>query len=399
MWALWASLLVALLGRSDALVHQSTTRWSSTEVHFDADLDYTTHVVKYRESQGGGWEIGFGESAYVAMRDDVGRTDGFERAIRERLETSRRGAVVLDLGTGPFALLALMAARHGARKVYAIEGDAAAARAAREVVRREVAAGRVRAGQVEVVEGVSTEVSLPERVDLIVSEIAGSIATEEGLRPTLEDAAARFARRPEESASWIPTAFATFAAPASYAPHVLAPDLDWRPVASAAPMRCSCRDVAVQLLAPPQPLEFVECRALGDGRSGWKEGPTVSFDVDVGRAGAIEKDVASALAPGGDLHPFTLGQDPARLARDVASHVSGLAMWPCLYLDDCGDVVVRARGPSGEPMLSSWQTAVALGPRAARVSDGTRIGARLDSYDAAGRLVAAPQYRLHMRWS
>ena len=50
-------------------------------------------------------------------------------------------------------------------------------------------------------------------------------------------------------------------------------------------------------------------------------------------------------------------------------------------------------------MLSSWQTAVALGPRAARVGDGARIDARLDSYDAAGRLDAAPQYRLRMRWS
>ena len=70
--------------------------------------------------------------------------------------------VVLDLGTGPFALLARFAAKYGAARVYAVEGDAAAAARARETVRREERAGRLRENQIVVLEGYSTAVSLPE---------------------------------------------------------------------------------------------------------------------------------------------------------------------------------------------------------------------------------------------
>ena len=56
---------------------------------------------------------------YEAMRDDVPRTESFARAIERRLKG--REATVLDIGTGPFALLAVIAAKAGAKKVYAIE--------------------------------------------------------------------------------------------------------------------------------------------------------------------------------------------------------------------------------------------------------------------------------------
>ena len=43
---------------------------------------------------------------------------------------------MLEIGTGPFALLALIAARAGARKVYAIEAQPEAARRARNAIRK-----------------------------------------------------------------------------------------------------------------------------------------------------------------------------------------------------------------------------------------------------------------------
>ena len=57
--------------------------------------------------------ISFDEKAYEAMRDDEGRTPLFEKAIRARLAGQEGQLTVLEIGTGPFALLALIAARAG----------------------------------------------------------------------------------------------------------------------------------------------------------------------------------------------------------------------------------------------------------------------------------------------
>jgi len=97
--------------------------------------------------------IAFDDSAYRAMRDDQSRTPLFQEAITRRL--SSEACTVLDVGTGPFALLAIMAARAGATKasypppslsghgdphssalkVYACEANPEAAKRAREAVK------------------------------------------------------------------------------------------------------------------------------------------------------------------------------------------------------------------------------------------------------------------------
>ena len=100
--------------------------------------------------------ISFDEGAYAAMRDDEGRTPLFERAIKDRL-AGTDDQTVLDVGTGPFALLALIAARAGAKKVYAVEASPEAAKRARAAV---AAANDVPRGVIEVVDGFSTEVNI-----------------------------------------------------------------------------------------------------------------------------------------------------------------------------------------------------------------------------------------------
>ena len=45
-------------------------------------------------------------------------------------------------------------------------------------------AGASKPGLIEVIEGFSTELTLPEKVDLCVFEICGSLASEEGLYAT-----------------------------------------------------------------------------------------------------------------------------------------------------------------------------------------------------------------------
>lgn len=53
---------------------------------------------------------------------------------------------VVDVGTGPFAVLAICAAKAGARQVYAIEADPTAAKLAREAIAREGLQDRVQVG-------------------------------------------------------------------------------------------------------------------------------------------------------------------------------------------------------------------------------------------------------------
>jgi hypothetical protein len=112
--------------------------------------------------------ISFDKSAYRAMRDDPTRTPLFEKAIEERLGKAPESQVVLDLGTGPFALFAIIAAEKGAGKVYAIEADPDAARSAREYVRKSGWKDVI-----TIIEGYSTQVILPEKVDFVVAEIVG----------------------------------------------------------------------------------------------------------------------------------------------------------------------------------------------------------------------------------
>jgi len=70
--------------------------------------------------------ISFDTSAYKAMMDDPSRTPLFEKAIIQRLNAAPGGPesmTVLDLGSGPYALFAIIPAQAGAGKVYALEAN------------------------------------------------------------------------------------------------------------------------------------------------------------------------------------------------------------------------------------------------------------------------------------
>eukprot|EP00927_Polykrikos_kofoidii_P010241 TRINITY_DN14335_c0_g1_i1.p1 TRINITY_DN14335_c0_g1~~TRINITY_DN14335_c0_g1_i1.p1 ORF type:complete len:418 (+),score=96.21 TRINITY_DN14335_c0_g1_i1:121-1374(+) len=102
------------------------------------------------------------------MLRDVARVEGYKAGI-EAAESRIRGATVMDIGTGS-GILAMMAARCGAKKVYAVEASPEIARVASRLAR---ANGFV--GVVEVVpkhlEEI-TEEDIPRgSVDVIVSEL------------------------------------------------------------------------------------------------------------------------------------------------------------------------------------------------------------------------------------
>ena len=92
---------------------------------------------------------------------------------------------MVDIGTGT-GIFALFAARLGARKVYAIEADDAI------MFGRRIAAQNGLDGRVEFIQGLSTEVQLPEKADLIVSEIHGVLPAYQRSLVSIIDARDRF---------------------------------------------------------------------------------------------------------------------------------------------------------------------------------------------------------------
>ena len=88
-------------------------------------------------------------------------------AYREALEKAvTPGCVVADIGTG-IGIFAVLACQLGARRVYAIEPDPVIE------VGREIAADNGVADRIEFIAELSTDISLPEPVDVIVSDLGG----------------------------------------------------------------------------------------------------------------------------------------------------------------------------------------------------------------------------------
>jgi len=112
------------------------------------------------------------------MVSDRLRTDAFAAAIREVVQP---GDVVLDVGTGT-GILAMFAAKAGARKVYAIDATDIA----------EVATDLVKANglsdQIQVIRGRAGELQLDQEVNVIISEWLGNAAFAEGMLHAVLDA-------------------------------------------------------------------------------------------------------------------------------------------------------------------------------------------------------------------
>lgn len=305
--------------------------------------------------------VSFTQDMYEAMVGDTERTDAFEQAISRRLrEYKGREAVVLDLGTGPFAVLALFAARAGASKVYAVEANADAAAEARAAVAR---ATDVAPGTIEVVEGFSTEITLPEKVDLLVAEISGSIASEEGMYTSIHDARLRHMKRPHDTTSYIPARCQTLVVPAAYSLHHRT-ECSW--VASGPPVRLACDSPWLLPLSSPQLWEdFAFDSELASPVSGAYTS-TLAFDIHAPALEDNRRQLAAQLkAHGVDAERAgARGRSLAELVADVASSLSGLACWPRLVLDEGTEteppIIIDSRGQGGEPRASHWQTVLPL---------------------------------------
>jgi amino acid adenylation domain-containing protein len=142
----------------------------------------------------------YDELAYHAMTSDERRNDSYRAAIAEKV----RGRVVLEVGTGPEALLSRFCAAAGARKIYAVEMLPDSYEKARRRVAEEGLEDRI-----EVILGDATKVDLPEPADVCVSEIVGAIGGCEGAAAIMNG----IRRHLREGAAMIPERSTTLYAP------------------------------------------------------------------------------------------------------------------------------------------------------------------------------------------
>jgi SAM-dependent methyltransferase len=134
------------------------------------------------------------------------------RALRE---TVRPGCVVVDLGAGT-GVLGFLALQAGAARVYAIERDPII-RLARSLARENGFEGRTR-----FIRGDALSVRLPERADVVVSDMVGRLGIDEGMA-TAVAAARRFLKPqgrfvPQRAELWV----APVHAPELHRRHVMA---------------------------------------------------------------------------------------------------------------------------------------------------------------------------------
>jgi len=116
------------------------------------------------------------------MIADRVRGDAYARAIAA---TVRRDDVVVDLGTGT-GVFAVLACRAGARRVYAIESSAIIE------VAREIADANGCLDRIEFLHADSREIELPEKANVLIADLRGTIPFFTSSIDTLIDARDRF---------------------------------------------------------------------------------------------------------------------------------------------------------------------------------------------------------------
>lgn len=114
---------------------------------------------------------------YGVMETDEVRNQAYRAAIRDAVSNK----VVLEMGTGRKALWATICAKSGARKVYAIEANPKSYGSSLKYLKD----NGVR--NVELIYGFSDRVEVPERCEVLVHDLIGSIGSSEGMVPFIED--------------------------------------------------------------------------------------------------------------------------------------------------------------------------------------------------------------------
>ena len=118
---------------------------------------------------------------HASMISDKARGAAYSQALRKAVTP---GCVVVEIGAGT-GVFSILACQLGARSVYAIEADSIIQ------VGRELAASNGFGDRIVFIQDMSTRVQLPERCDLIVSDLHGVLPWFEMIIPSVVDARQR----------------------------------------------------------------------------------------------------------------------------------------------------------------------------------------------------------------
>jgi len=155
------------------------------------------------------------------MLEDTPRTTAYQRAIEN---VDLKGKVVMDVGAGS-GILSLFCMRAGAARVYAVEACPGMARPLREVVEANKGSDviKVVAGRVEDIP------SLPEPVDVLVSEWMGFYLLHESMLDSVLHARDRFLRK-DGAGVMLPSHATIYTAPCSLDTHLQSKVTFWNNV-------------------------------------------------------------------------------------------------------------------------------------------------------------------------
>lgn len=194
---------------------------------------------------------------------DSRRVEAFATAVEEIV---RPGMVVADVGTGT-GILARLAVEAGAARVYAIERH------------REILEFAARANEqlqmddrIVLLEGDALTIDLPEKVDVIVGELIGSVGNDEGIGAILGALRTKWLKN---GGQLIPSRIDVFACPVDAGevwdsiPGVYAGDVLIPSQRQLSPMEAYYEVLGLTpdyLLAPPAPLDSIDFAAVDDLR-------------------------------------------------------------------------------------------------------------------------------------
>jgi type I protein arginine methyltransferase len=120
-------------------------------------------------------------SGYGSMIADRGRMEAYVKALAQAIKPD---SVVLDIGTGT-GIFAMIACQLGAKKVYAIEPSNAI------WVGKEIATANGFSNRIQFFQKLSTQVEVPEKADVIISDLRGILPVSQNHIPSIIDARER----------------------------------------------------------------------------------------------------------------------------------------------------------------------------------------------------------------
>jgi len=243
---------------------------------------------------------------YAQMISSRRRVELYTEALRQDL---REGDVVCDLGTGlgPFAILA---AQMGARRVYAIEPNDAIKTAA------EIAEASGCADKIEFFQDLSVHVSLPEPVDLIISDLHGTLPFHGAHIPALVDARRRFLKPagrliPQGDSLWLSVVCSEKLYKRHVEPWAEAPGIDFAPLRRhflRQPSRC--RATVQQLLPEKFAWGRLDYRTIENpshqGSVSWRiEQPATGYGLCLWFDGELTPGVKFSNSPDSPPLPYS----------------------------------------------------------------------------------------------